>query len=101
MRTTVPCFQGLLEHREECSHSPNESREEPADDEEVYDARERKITAVLGTSDKPDLVEAGGHAGDEPHPALRVRGDDKLGALARIQQKLDKAGVSVFASLEV
>jgi hypothetical protein len=39
-----------------------------------------------------------GLALDGPHPALLVRGDDELGALARIHEKLKSAGVNVFAS---
>jgi hypothetical protein len=35
---------------------------------------------------------------DGPHHALFVRGDDELGALARIHEKLTSAGVNVFAS---
>ena len=35
---------------------------------------------------------------DGPHHALFVRGDDELGALARIHDKLSSAGVNVFAS---
>ena len=35
---------------------------------------------------------------DGPHPALLVRGDDKLGALAEIHEKLYDAKVNVFAS---
>jgi hypothetical protein len=35
---------------------------------------------------------------DGPHPALLVQGDDELGALARIHEKLLKAGVNVYAS---
>ena len=35
---------------------------------------------------------------DGPHPALLVQGDDKLGALAEIHEKLYDAKVNVFAS---
>ncbi|MHC5011102.1 MAG: hypothetical protein ACYTG6_09155 [Planctomycetota bacterium] len=35
---------------------------------------------------------------DGPHPALLVHGDDELGALAGIHEKLFKAGVNVYAS---
>lgn len=35
---------------------------------------------------------------DGPHPALLVQGDDKLGALAEIHEKLYNAKVNVFAS---
>ena len=33
-----------------------------------------------------------------PHPALLVQGDDELGALAGIHERLSEAGVHVFAS---
>ncbi|WP_136660618.1 hypothetical protein [Nitratireductor sp. XY-223] len=36
-----------------------------------------------------------------PHPALLVRGDDEIGALARIHEKLLDANVHVFASTGV
>jgi len=35
---------------------------------------------------------------DGPHPALLVQGDDELGALAKIHEKLFAAGVNVYAS---
>ena len=35
---------------------------------------------------------------DGPHPALLVRGDDELGALAEIHEQLFKSGVNVVAS---
>ncbi|MBI4538357.1 MAG: hypothetical protein HY704_02435 [Gemmatimonadetes bacterium] len=35
---------------------------------------------------------------DGPHPALLVQGDDELGALAAVHEKLYKAGVNVYAS---
>ena len=35
---------------------------------------------------------------DGPHPALLVQGDDELGALARIHERLYQAGVDVYAS---
>ena len=35
---------------------------------------------------------------DGPHPALLVQGDDKLGALAGIHEKLYAADVNVYAS---
>ena len=35
---------------------------------------------------------------DGPHPALLVQGDDELGALADIHNKLFQANVSVYAS---
>jgi hypothetical protein len=38
---------------------------------------------------------------DGPHPALLVRGDDELGALAQIHDRLNSAGVNVFASTGV
>ncbi len=50
---------------------------------------------MIAEARKADLVL------DGPHHALLVRGDDEAGALARIHQKLDKAGVCVFASTGV
>jgi hypothetical protein len=35
---------------------------------------------------------------DGPHPALLVQGDDELGALASVHQRLFEAGVDVYAS---
>jgi hypothetical protein len=35
---------------------------------------------------------------DGPHPALLVQGDDELGALARIHEKLYEANVNAYAS---
>jgi hypothetical protein len=39
-----------------------------------------------------------GLALDGPHPALLVQGDDELGALAGIHEKLYEANVNVYAS---
>jgi hypothetical protein len=38
---------------------------------------------------------------DGPHPALLVQGDDELGALAGVHEKLFDAGVNVYASTGV
>jgi hypothetical protein len=35
---------------------------------------------------------------DGPHPALLVQGDDELGALASIHERIHEAGVNVYAS---
>lgn len=35
---------------------------------------------------------------DGPHTALLVQGDDELGALARIHEKVHAAGVNIYAS---
>ncbi len=35
---------------------------------------------------------------DGPHPAILVRGDDELGALTDIHERLFRAGVNIFAS---
>lgn len=35
---------------------------------------------------------------DGPHPALLVQGDDELGALARIHEKISAADVNIYAS---
>jgi len=42
-----------------------------------------------------------GLAADGPHPALLVRGDDELGALARVNQALANGGIAVFAATGV
>ena len=39
-----------------------------------------------------------GFALDGPHPALLVQGDDRMGALATLHEKLAAAGIEVFAS---
>lgn len=45
-----------------------------------------------------DLVNKAGLDLDGPYPALLVQGDDELGALAGIHERLSDAGVNVFAS---
>jgi hypothetical protein len=35
---------------------------------------------------------------DGPHPALLVQGDDEMGALVSVHERLHQAGVNVFAS---
>ncbi|NOT29471.1 MAG: hypothetical protein HOP15_03375 [Planctomycetes bacterium] len=35
---------------------------------------------------------------DGPHPAILAQGDDELGALATVHQKLDAAGAEVYAT---
>jgi hypothetical protein len=42
-----------------------------------------------------------GLALDGPHPALLVRGDDELGALAGVHRSLSDAGINVYASTGV
>jgi hypothetical protein len=49
-------------------------------------------TDMAGAAEKAGLVLEG------PHPALLVQGDDELGALAGIHEKLFEAKVSVFSS---
>ncbi len=46
------------------------------------------------------MREAGnaGLALDGPHPALLVQGDDELGALAGVHERLYEANVNVYAS---
>lgn len=51
--------------------------------------------------DTPRLRKAAGTAGlelDGPHPALLVHGDDELGALVGIHERLYHAKVNVYAS---
>ncbi len=45
-----------------------------------------------------DAAKKAGIALDGPHPALLVQGDDRLGVLAEIHEKLYDANVHVFAS---
>jgi hypothetical protein len=59
---------------------------------------------TLFPQDAPKLVDAARKAGlalDGPHPALLVQGDDELGVLAGIHQKLSQARVNVYASSAV
>ena len=54
--------------------------------------------------DPPKMASAARKAGlvlDGPHPALLVQGDDELGALARIHEKIYQATVNVYASTGV
>jgi hypothetical protein len=44
------------------------------------------------------FAEKAGLVLDGPHPALVVQGDDRLGALAQIHERLYEAKVNVFAS---
>jgi hypothetical protein len=56
---------------------------------------------ALFPADPRKLVAEGRAAGlalDGPHHALLVQGDDELGALAGVHQRLLDAGVDVFAS---
>ena len=56
---------------------------------------------TLFPDDTRAMTEAATNAGiplDGPHPALLVQGDDRLGALADIHEKLTAASVNVFAS---
>lgn len=45
-----------------------------------------------------DAANKAGLGLDGPHPALLVQGDDELGALAGIHEKLTEANVNVYAS---
>lgn len=59
---------------------------------------------TLFPEDDRRLVEAAGEAGlelDGPHPAILVQGDDELGALAGIHEKLAEAHAHVYASTGV
>jgi len=38
---------------------------------------------------------------DGPHPALLVQGDDALGALAAVHERIYRAGVNVYASTAI
>ena len=55
-------------------------------------------------ADSGKLTQEGERAGlelDGPHPALLAQGDDVLGALAGIYERLAAAGVNVYASTGV
>jgi hypothetical protein len=59
---------------------------------------------TLFPNDNGNLTSAAKKAGlrlDGPHPALLVNGDDELGALAEIREKLYDADVNVYASTGV
>jgi hypothetical protein len=45
-----------------------------------------------------DAVNQAGIPLDGPHPALLVQGDDELGALAGIHERLAAVGVNIYAS---
>ena len=54
--------------------------------------------------DTAQLLQAAKQSGlplDGPHPALLVQGDDELGALAGIHERLFKANVNVYAATGV
>ena len=56
---------------------------------------------ALFPEDPDRLIAAARRAGlalDGPHPALLVQGDDELGALASVHERLAAAGVDVYAS---
>jgi len=56
---------------------------------------------ALFPEDAHQLHQAADNAGmdlDGPHPALLVQGDDELGALTEIHEKLYQADVNVYAS---
>jgi len=56
---------------------------------------------TLFPADPQQLRELGGRSGlklDGPHPALLVQGDDVLGALSSIHERLYAAHVNVYAS---
>ena len=48
-----------------------------------------------------DTAQKAGFDLDGPHSALLVQGDDELGALAQVHEKLYRAGVNVYASTGV
>ena len=58
-----------------------------------------QLTLFPQSSDKLiDLAKGANLSLDGPHPALLVTGDDELGALAEIHQKLFEVKVNVYAS---
>lgn len=59
---------------------------------------------TLFPEDRPGMENAARKAGidtDGPHPAILVQGDDELGALASVHERLADAGVNVYASTGV
>ena len=44
------------------------------------------------------LAPSAGFELDGPHPAILVQGDDELGALSKVHERLFEAGVNVYAS---
>ena len=59
---------------------------------------------TLFPEDTPMMANAAEKVGlslDGPHPALLVQGDDELGALTRVHEKLYEARVNVYASVGV
>lgn len=59
---------------------------------------------TLFPADAARLQNAARQAGfslDGPHPAILVQGDDRMGALAEVHERLAQAGVSMFASTGV
>ena len=62
---------------------------------------EQSAQLTLFPDDYRHLVVKAGEAGlhlDGPHPAILVRGDDELGALTQIHEKLYRAGINIYAS---
>lgn len=56
---------------------------------------------TLFPEDDRALVDAARHANlelDGPHPALLIQGDDELGALAAVHEKLYQANVNAYAA---
>jgi hypothetical protein len=61
----------------------------------------RRTQLTLFPEDSANLTRAAGKAGidlDGPNRAILVRGDDELGALAQIHERLFRAGVNIYAS---
>ncbi len=50
------------------------------------------------TEKMSNAMKKAGFTIDGPHPALLVQGDDRLGALADIHEKLYQANINVYAS---
>jgi hypothetical protein len=60
-----------------------------------------KTQLMLFPEDAPRLQREGANARlklEGPHPAILAQGDDELGALARVHQELERAGVDVYAT---
>jgi hypothetical protein len=58
-----------------------------------------QLTLFPDNADKLiDLAVKSGMPLDGPHPAILVQGDDELGALAQIHEKLYALNINVFAS---
>jgi hypothetical protein len=60
-----------------------------------------QVQFTLFPDDPPQLVSEARKAGlslDGPHPAILVQGDDELGVLAKVHERLADASIPIYAS---